>query len=130
MIREAALAWKLTKGYHLAPWRSPYLRWRIETWTGIEAFKSHEHPLWTDQGKLAEKLGGHGGMDFILLYRLLQCVREGLPPDMDVYDAAAWSAVQPLSIKSVVQGSAPAQFPDFTRGKWKQRAISAIAMQA
>jgi predicted dehydrogenase len=101
-----------------------------EAWTGIEAFKSHEHPLWTDQGKLAEKLGGHGGMDFILLYRLLQCVREGLPPDMDVYDAAAWSAVQPLSIKSVVQGSAPAQFPDFTRGKWKQRAISAIAMQA
>jgi predicted dehydrogenase len=101
-----------------------------ENWTGIESFKSYEHPLWTHQGDLAQKLGGHGGMDFIMLYRLLQCVRTGLPPDMDVYDAAAWSSVQPLSIQSVAKGSAPMQFPDFTRGKWQQRAVSAIATQA
>jgi len=101
-----------------------------EEWGGIAAYKSYEHPLWKRQGELAQKLGGHGGMDFIMLYRLLQCVREGLPPDMDVYDAAAWSAVQPLSVKSVSQGSAPVQFPDFTRGRWQQRSISAIAIQA
>jgi predicted dehydrogenase len=101
-----------------------------ENWTGIDAFKKYEHPLWTHQGELAQKLGGHGGMDFIQLYRLLQCVREGLAPDMDVYDAAAWSAVQPLSIQSVAQGSAPVQFPDFTQGKWQNRAISAIATQS
>jgi hypothetical protein len=100
-----------------------------EQFTGIESFKSYEHPLWTHQGELAQKLGGHGGMDFIQLYRLLECVREGLPPDIDVYDAAAWSAVQPLSVKSVAQGSAPVPFPDFTRGKWKGRSASAIATQ-
>lgn len=100
-----------------------------EDWTGIDAFKQYEHPLWTHQGSLAQKLGGHGGMDFIMLYRLLQCVREGMPPDMDVYDAAAWSSIQALSAKSVAQGSAPMQFPDFTRGKWQQRSISAIATQ-
>jgi predicted dehydrogenase len=101
-----------------------------EEWGSIEGYKSYEHPLWKQQGELAQKLGGHGGMDFIMLYRLLQCVREGLPPDMDVYDAAAWSAVQPLSIASVSQGSAPVQFPDFTKGRWRQRNISAIASQA
>lgn len=100
-----------------------------EEWGSIDAYKSHEYPLWKRQGELAQKLGGHGGMDFIMLYRLLQCVREGLAPDMDVYDAAAWSAVQPLSVKSVSQGSAPVEIPDFTKGKWKQRNISAIATQ-
>ena len=68
-------------------------------------------------------------MDYIMLYRLLQCVREGLPPDMDVYDASAWSSVAPLSIASVSRGSAPMEFPDFTRGKWRERKISAIATQ-
>lgn len=69
-------------------------------------------------------------MDYLMLYRLLQCVREGLPPDIDVYDTAAWSAVAPLSVASVGQGSAPIEFPDFTQGKWRQRSISAIATQA
>jgi predicted dehydrogenase len=100
-----------------------------EEWGGIEKYKAYEHPLWRRQGELAQKLGGHGGMDFIMLYRLLQCVREGLPPDMDVYDAAAWSAVQPLSVSSVSQGSAPVEFPDFTKGRWQHRPVSAIASQ-
>jgi len=69
-------------------------------------------------------------MDYLMLYRLLQCVREGLPPDIDVYDTAAWSAVAPLSVASVSRGSAPIEFPDFTQGKWRQRSISAIATQA
>ena len=68
-------------------------------------------------------------MDFIMIYRLLQCVREGIEPDMDVYDAASWAAVNPLSIASVNRGSAPIDFPDFTGGKWQKREVSAIATQ-
>jgi hypothetical protein len=66
------------------------------------------------------KEGGHGGMDYVMSWRLLQCVREGLVPDMDVYDAAAWSAPSPLSEQSVASGSAPVDFPDFTRGRWSE----------
>jgi hypothetical protein len=65
-----------------------------------------------------------------MIYRLLQCLREGLPPDMDVYDAAAWSSIGPLSVESVAQDSAPIKVPDFTRGKWKDRTISRIATQS
>jgi len=100
-----------------------------EAWGSIDGYKQYQHPLWEREGEIAQKIGGHGGMDFIMLYRLLQCVREGLAPDMDVYDAATWSAVSPLSVASVAHGSAPVQFPDFTRGKWQQRSISAIATQ-
>jgi len=95
---------------------------------GIEQYKEkYEHPLWKRQGEIARKLGGHGGMDFIMVYRLLECARKGLPPDLDVYDAATWSAPGPLSEMSVAQGSAPVKFPDFTRGKWKERKGSPIA---
>jgi Oxidoreductase family, NAD-binding Rossmann fold len=101
-----------------------------EAWGSIDAWKKYEHPLWKLEGERAQKVGGHGGMDYIMIYRLLDCIRRGLPPDMDVYDAAAWSAVGPLSIMSVSHGSAPVQVPDFTRGGWKDREISAIATQA
>lgn len=85
----------------------------------IDPFKEkYEHPFWTKQGELARKLGGHGGMDFIMAYRVIQCMQQGLVPDMDVYDAAAWSAPAPLSEASVAAGSAPQQVPDFTRGLW------------
>ncbi len=62
---------------------------------------------------------GHGGMDFIEDYRLIKCLREGQPTDMNVYDAAALSAVVELSAQSVAPSSAPLDFPDFTRGRWK-----------
>jgi predicted dehydrogenase len=100
-----------------------------EAWGTIDAWKQYAHPLWQREGEIAKKAGGHGGMDYIMLYRLLQCVREGLPPDMDVYDAAAWSAVAPLSVASVGSGSEPMEFPDFTSGRWQQRTVSAIATQ-
>ena len=87
----------------------------------IDRFKvTHEDPLWTRVGELARKKGGHGGMDFIMAYRLVECMREGLVPDMDVYDAASWSAPMPLSQMSVAKGSAPMPFPDFTRGAWQR----------
>ena len=82
-----------------------------------------EHPLWTKVADVAKNLGetarGHGGMDFVMRYRIIQCLREGLPLDQDVYDAAAWSVVGPLSEQSVAQGGMPAEIPDFTRGAWE-----------
>jgi predicted dehydrogenase len=91
-----------------------------ERWTALSEFKSkYEHPLWTAVGDLARKNGGHGGMDFIMAYRLVQCMREGLAPDFDVYDAAAWSVPYALCEQSVRKGSAPVKFPDFTRGAWR-----------
>jgi hypothetical protein len=101
-----------------------------EEWASIDSFKEHQHPLWKREGEIAKKLGGHGGMDYIMLYRLMECMREGLVPDMDVYDAATWSAPGPLSKASVAQGSAPMKFPDFTRGKWTERSVSQIATQS
>ena len=91
-----------------------------EKWTPLSEYRDRfEHPLWTAVGDLARRNGGHGGMDFIMCYRLVQCMREGLAPDFDVYDAAAWSVPFPLSEQSVRKGSAPVKFPDFTRGAWR-----------
>ncbi len=98
-----------------------------EEWGSIDSWNRYQYPLWKEEGEIAKKIGGHGGMDFIMLYRLLQCMRQGLPPDMDVYDAAAWSSPGPLSVLSLEHGSAPVKFPDFTRGHWKDRTASAIA---
>jgi hypothetical protein len=73
-------------------------------------------------GELAKKIGGHGGMDFMMDWRLIDCLRNGLPLDQDVYDAAAWSVVTPLSQKSIVNKSSGVDIPDFTRGQWKTNA--------
>lgn len=70
-------------------------------------------------GEMAKKVGGHGGMDFMMDWRLIDCLRNGLPMDMDVYDAAAWSVIGPLSEWSVANKSAAIDIPDFTCGSWK-----------
>jgi hypothetical protein len=70
-------------------------------------------------GELAKKVGGHGGMDFIMDWRLIDCLRNGLPLDQDVYDGALWSAVAPLSEWSVANRSQSIDVPDFTGGSWK-----------
>lgn len=89
-------------------------------WAPLESIKAElEPPLWKELGEKARELGGHGGMDFMMSYRLIQCLHEGLVTDMDVYDAAAWSAPGPLSELSVAQGNAAQEFPDFTRGHWE-----------
>ena len=77
-------------------------------------------------GDIARKVGGHGGMDFIMDYRLIYCMKNGLPLDQDVYDAAAWSAVVPLSIDSVADKSNSRDVPDFTRGAWESNRPLAI----
>lgn len=70
-------------------------------------------------GELAKQIGGHGGMDFMMEWRLIDCLRNGLPLDQDVYDAALWSAVSPLSEWSVANRSNSIDVPDFTGGSWK-----------
>lgn len=69
-------------------------------------------------GELAKKVGGHGGMDFLMDWRLIDCLRNGLPLDQDVYDAASWSVISPLTEWSVANRSASIDIPDFTNGSW------------
>lgn len=71
-------------------------------------------------GEMAKKVGGHGGMDFIMDWRLIDCLRNGLPLDQDVYDAALWSAITPLSEKSVKNRAQSVDIPDFTNGAWQK----------
>jgi hypothetical protein len=82
-------------------------------------YTEFDHPLWKRVGEEAVKAGGHAGLDFVMLWRLVECLRAGLPLDQDVYDAATWSAVGPLSEESVKRGGASIEFPDFTGGAWK-----------
>ena len=90
-------------------------------WEDLSAYRDqYKHPLLTSLEEKAEG-AGHGGMDFIEDYRLIQCLREGKPTDSDVYEGATISAVVALSEKSIATKSASIEFPDFTRGKWKTR---------
>jgi len=92
-----------------------------DEYESIDRFKDQfTHPLWRKAGELAKKMGGHGGMDFIEAYRLVECMRQGLVPDIDVYDSAAWSAPSPLSEQSLQKNSSSVEFPDFTRGLWSK----------
>lgn len=94
-----------------------------ESWTQNNAltsiFEKYDHPLFTKAKTLPGNLGGHGDMDFIMLWRIVYCLRNGLPLDQDVYDAATWSVIGPLSEWSVKNRSRSIDVPDFTRGKWK-----------
>ncbi|RLD75276.1 MAG: acetylgalactosaminidase, partial [Bacteroidetes bacterium] len=93
------------------------------SWLDAEKYdkliNEYEHPLAKKVGEKARQVGGHGGMDFIMDWRLIQCIREGLPLDQNVYDAAAWSSVVELSEISVRDRSNSVKVPDFTRGVWK-----------
>ncbi len=85
-----------------------------------EWFKKYDHPLWKKFGETAEG-SGHGGMDFFVLNAFVESAKENIAPPLDVYDAAAWSAVTPLSEISIANNGEPQDFPDFTRGKWINR---------
>jgi len=85
-----------------------------------ELLKEYEHPFIKEIGEEAKKVGGHGGMDFIMDYRLIHCLRNGLPLDMDVYDAAEWSCLVELTRISTTNGGFPVKIPDFTRGDWNK----------
>jgi hypothetical protein len=79
----------------------------------------YRHPLWKKAGELAKKIGGHGGMDFLMDLRWCYCLQNGLPLDSDVYDLASWCCLAELSEKSVRNRSCSMDVPDFTRGGWK-----------
>lgn len=84
-----------------------------------QAQEKYTLPIVKHIGEIAKNVGGHGGMDFIMDWRLIDCLRNGLPLDQDVYDAASWSAVGPLSEASLKKRSSSVDVPDFTRGAWK-----------
>ena len=80
--------------------------------------KEYLHPIAVKIEEKAKEVGGHGGMDFIMDYRLIYCLQHGLPLDQDVYDAAEWSCLGELTAASIANGGMPVQMPDFTRGDW------------
>jgi predicted dehydrogenase len=102
------------KGWESA--KSSYHGWdqNMDKW-----YEAYDHPLYVRMGEEAKRNGGHGGMDFLMMYRIVYCLRNGEALDQDVYDAAAWSSIFPLSMASVADRSNSKNIPDFTRGAWK-----------
>lgn len=86
-----------------------------------------DHSLWQALEADATASIGHGGMDFVMLWRMTWCLRNGQPLDQNVYDAAAWSAVTPLSEASNADRGNSKDFPDFTRGAWQSAAPLTVA---
>lgn len=107
-------------------WPSPARISAGHAWVSDEEMKKLEAQYTPDIvkkiGEMAKKVGGHGGMDFMMDWRLIDCLRNGLPLDQDVYDAALWSAIAPLSEWSVAHRSNSIDVPDFTGGSWKTNA--------
>ena len=82
--------------------------------------EKYKHPIHVELEEQARKVGGHGGMDYIMDSRLVYCLLNGLPLDQDVYDAAEWSSLGELTRISLENNSAPVEVPDFTRGAWNK----------
>ncbi len=90
-------------------------------WEAAQAWlDKYDHPLWARWTKSAEG-AGHGGMDFFVVHALVESIKRKIPTPMDVYDAAAWSAITPLSERSIELGNQTVEFPDFTGGQWMYR---------
>lgn len=102
-------------------------------WMAPEAYKTTEEKYMPDivkkVGAMAEQIGGHGGMDFMMDWRTIDCLRNGLPLDQDVYDAALWSAIFPLSETSVNHRSRSVDVPDFTGGAWQQNKPVTLSLE-
>lgn len=82
--------------------------------------QAYTHPVWVKWGAVATEICGERARDYLMDFRLVHCLQKGLPLDMDVYDAAAWSCIVELSEKSVLLDSQPVAIPDFTRGEWQR----------
>jgi hypothetical protein len=97
-------------------------RSKSHQWEEAEKYYGEfDHPLWRSE-RIQRMDRGHGGMDFLEDFRLIECLHLGEPTDADVYDAAAISSMVELSIRSVAGRGKPQEVPDFTRGRWKSRA--------
>ncbi|TWD74946.1 oxidoreductase family protein [Kribbella amoyensis] len=91
------------------------------SWRDFAPYRQeHDHWLWKKIGDDAANNGGHGGMDYVLQWRIVQQMRAGLVPDIDVYDSAAWCSPVPLSVESLRKDGKPVEVPDFTRGAWRE----------
>jgi len=102
-----------------------HFKWQPQ-WNNVEKYREkYEHPIW--QKYLKEGIrGGHGGMDGLVYDAFIESVRTGTPCPIDVYDAAAWMCVTPLSEMSIAGGSVPVDIPDFTKGAYKNRTLTAF----
>ncbi len=119
-----------TKGMYMEDNRSVFLDsdhggtdhwdWSPEWNNQVKYLEKYAHPTWVDYHKNGIR-GGHGGMDGLVYDAFIECVRTGTPCPIDVYDAAAWMVVTPLSEESIAKGGAPVMFPDFTDGAWCER---------
>ena len=119
-----------TKGMYMEDNKSVFLdgkdneydfKWN-ERWNSAEEYREqYDHPVWKKY--LAEGVrGGHDGMDWLVFRSFFDAAKAGAPAPIDVYDAAAWMSISCLSEQSVAMGGAPVAIPDFTNGKWMERA--------
>jgi len=119
-----------TRGIYMATLDKIYVEGRSrerDAWEPMDAYYAEfENPLWKAWGEKALSQGGHGGADWMTLYRLIHALRTGVPPDIDVYDAATWSCITALSEQSVAHKSSAVDFPDFTRGRWRTESASVL----
>ncbi len=113
-----------TKGLWMDVNKSLYIEGVSKTndaWEDAQPYlDKYDHPLWQKYGKETEG-AGHGGMDFFVLHAFVESIKRKVPTPMDVYDAAAWSAITPLSEMSIDLGNQTVEFPDFTGGQWMYR---------
>ncbi len=98
---------------------APHLGWANQAQMA-EIQAKFRHPLWRESGEIAKKMGGHGGMDFLMDLRLCYCLQNGLPLDINVYESCQWSVLAELTETSAKNDGAPVTVPDFTRGAWKE----------
>ena len=111
-----------TKGIWMDDGKQIYLEGtsaKPHTWEPFAPYQDkYDHPLWREHADSAAA-AGHGGIDYFVLRAFIESVKNQVAPPIDVYDAAAWSCISPLSEQSIAKGSKPMDIPDFTRGKWK-----------
>jgi hypothetical protein len=105
----------VNKSLHIEGKTKPHAWEEAKTW-----LEKYDHPLWKRYGSDAQT-AGHGGMDFFVFHHFVESAKRNAQPEIDVYDAATWLAITPLSEASVATGSTPQSFPDFTRGRWTDR---------
>jgi predicted dehydrogenase len=121
--KEHILRVQGTKGVYSFLMNKVYIEGRSPErgcWESTEPYaRQYDSKLWRARGVMAKD--NHGGSDHMQMYRLIRSLKEGTPPDQDVYDAADWSVITPLTELSIAKKNVAIDFPDFTRGKWKTR---------
>ena len=119
------------EGYPSRLYLNKEISWGGHQWLNDEEYEEmrekYRHPIWKKlEGEAAKKKMGHGGMDFIMMYRLIRCLNQGLPLDINVYESMLWSSIAPLSELSVSNNNSPVPVPDFTGGNWKKAAVHPV----